>query len=136
MNMINFFGNNGGFDALIEVLEKAEMNDTLTIQVMGALATQISLPANLYHKDFMTQYGARICDSIKARLIGASDKSLRDVRKEQIDIILKAVGNVQMRILDSEASKRDQQVFRIELCKKCIESEFLERRIQGIRDLN
>ena len=53
MNMMNYFGNQGGFDLLIEVLEKAEMDDTLTIQVMGALATQISLPANLYHKEFM-----------------------------------------------------------------------------------
>ena len=67
---------------LIEVLEKAEMDDTLTIQVMGALATQISLPANLYHKEFMDQYARKICDSIKARLINTSDKGLRNVRKE------------------------------------------------------
>ena len=75
---------------------------------MGGLATQISLPANLYHKDFMDQYGTRICDSIKARLIGASDKSLRNVRKEQIDTILKAVGSLQQRILEKEAAKVDQ----------------------------
>ena len=82
MNFINYFGNEGGFDMLMEVLEKAELDEHLTIQVMGCLATQISLPANLYHKEFMDQYGTRICDSIKARLIGASDKSLRNVRKE------------------------------------------------------
>jgi hypothetical protein len=82
MNMMNYFGNQGGFDLLIEVLEKAEMDDTLTIQIMGALATQISLPANLYHKEFMDQYAKQICDSIKARLINTSDKGLRNVRKE------------------------------------------------------
>ena len=49
---------------------------------MGGIATQIALPANLYHKSFMDEFAARICDSIKARLIGASDKSIRDVRKE------------------------------------------------------
>ena len=56
----------------------------------------------------MDQYGTRICDSIKARLIGASDKSLRNVRKEQIDTILKAVGSLQQRILEKEAAKVDQ----------------------------
>ena len=49
---------------------------------MGGIATQLSLPANLYHKKFIDEYAARICNSIKARLIGASDKSIRDVRKE------------------------------------------------------
>jgi hypothetical protein len=67
---------------VLDVLEKAEMNETLNIQVMGGIATQISLPANLYHKTFMDEFAARICNSIKTRLIGASDKSIRDVRKE------------------------------------------------------
>ena len=49
---------------------------------------------------------------------------------------MRAVGSLQNRFLNKEAAKIDQQVFRLELCKKCLESEFLERRIQGIRDLN
>jgi hypothetical protein len=52
---------------------------------MGNLATLISLPANIYHREVMNDFGARIVESIKARLLGASDKSIRDVRKEQID---------------------------------------------------
>ena len=49
---------------------------------MGGIATQVALPANLYHKAFMDEFAARICKSIKDRLIGSSDKSIRDVRKE------------------------------------------------------
>ena len=82
MNFINFFGNEGGFAEILDVLENGEMNENLNIQVMGNLATLISLPANIYHKTFMDEFGARICNAIKARLLGASDKSIRDVRKE------------------------------------------------------
>ena len=103
---------------------------------MGNLATLISLPANIYHKKFMDEFGARICNAIKARLLGASDKSIRDVRKEHIDTILKAVGSVQARIMEKEASAKELEIFKLEMSKKCLESEFLERRIQGIRDLN
>ena len=82
MNFINYFGNEKGFELILDVLENGKMDETLNIQVMGNLATLISLPANIFHKSFMDDFGARICSSIKARLIGASDKSIRDVRKE------------------------------------------------------
>ena len=94
MNFMNYFGNEKGFEMILDVLENAKMDDTLNIQVMGNLATLIALPANIYHRTFMDDYGARIVNSIKARLLGATDKSIRDVRKEQIDTILKAVGSI------------------------------------------
>ena len=103
---------------------------------MGNLATLISLPANIYHREVMNDFGARIVESIKARLLGASDKSIRDVRKEQIDTILRAAGSIQARIVDKATAEQSLEVFKLQMCKKCLESEFLERRIQGIRDLN
>ena len=82
MHIINYFGHEGGFEEIIDILENGEMDETLNIQVMGNLATLISLPANIYHRTFMDEFGARISNAIKARLLGASDKSIRDVRKE------------------------------------------------------
>ena len=38
--------------------------------------------------------------------------------------------------MEKEASAKELEIFKLEMCKKCLESEFLERRIQGIRDLN
>ena len=75
---------------IVDVLENGKMDESLPIQVMGSLATLISLPSNIYHKTFMEEYGARIADAIKNRLINSPDKSIRDVRKEQIDSIRRA----------------------------------------------
>ena len=121
---------------IIDVLENGKMDDKLTIQVLGNLATLISLPANIYHKTFMEEYGERIANAVKDRLLHAPDKSIRDVRKESIDTILKAVSSVQARVMDKEVAAKDLEVFKLKMCKKCLESEFLERRIQGIRELN
>ena len=82
MHFINYFGHEGGFTDILDVLENGKMDENLNIQVMGNLATLISLPANIYHKAFMDEFGLRIANSIKARLLGSPDKSLRDVRKE------------------------------------------------------
>ena len=60
MNLMNFFGNEGGIELVLDILENGTMDDTLNIHVMGSLATLISLPANIYHKLVMEDFGARI----------------------------------------------------------------------------
>lgn len=113
MEFMDFFGNEKGFELILDVLENAKMDETLNIHVMGNLATLIALPANIYHRTFMDDYGARIVSSIKARLLASSDKGIRDVRREQIDIIMKAVGNLQARIMEKEEAVRELEVFKL-----------------------
>ena len=50
---MNRFGHNGGFDAILEVLSTGELDDTLTLTTMGYLITMISMPAKLFHKDWL-----------------------------------------------------------------------------------
>lgn len=88
------------------------------------------------HKNFIVQYGQRIADAIKKRLLQATDKSLRDVRKEQIDAIIKSVENISRRFLSKEERESQAEVLKLEMCNKNLNSEFLERRINAIKDLN
>lgn len=65
-----------------------------------------------------------------------SDQSLRDVRKEQIELIFKAIESISKRFLNKKDRDIQNEVLKLELCNKTLKSSFLERRIQGIRDLN
>ncbi len=65
-----------------------------------------------------------------------SDQSLRDVRKEKVDAIIKSVDNISRRFLPKEEREKQSEVLRLELCNKSLRSGFLERRITGIKDLN
>jgi hypothetical protein len=82
LHFINLFGNAGGFDIIIDILENAKVEGSLSITVLGCLAQIITFPSVVMHKDFIAQYGQRISDAIRKRLLQATDKSLRDVRKE------------------------------------------------------
>ena len=88
------------------------------------------------HKNFIAQYGQRVSDAIRKRLLQATDKSLRDVRKEQIDAIIKSVENISRRFLSKEERESQAEVLKLEMCNKNLNSEFLERRINAIKDLN
>lgn len=58
------------------------------------------------------------------------------MRKDQIDAILKSVENVSRRFLSKEEREKQSEVLKLEMCNKNLNSEFLERRINAIKDLN
>lgn len=53
LHFINLFGNSGGFDAIVDILENAKLdeNTNLTISIMGCLAQIVTLPSVVLHKD-------------------------------------------------------------------------------------
>lgn len=77
-----------------------------------------------------------MASAIRSRLLSASDKSLRDIRKDQTDAILKSVDNISRRFLTKEERDKQSEVLKLEMCNKNLNSEFLERRINAIKDLN
>jgi ubiquitin carboxyl-terminal hydrolase 34 len=90
----------------------------------------------IYHKEFITEYGPKFVELCRRRLKDAPEKSLRDVRREKIEAIIKSIDNLQRRLLSKDQRERETEVLRLEVSLMCLKSSFLERRIQGIRDLN
>lgn len=103
---------------------------------MGCLAQIITQPYPVYHKNFIEMTAQDITEAIKKRLIGTSDQALRNVRKEQVDAIIKSVENISRRVLNKDDREKQSEVLRLELCNKSLISNYLERRISGIRDLS
>ena len=136
MHYINYFGNEQGFEKILDVLENAEMDDSINMQVLVNMAILITLPAIVYHKSFMDEFGARIIKAIKDRLLGASDKYIRAIRREQVEVLFTTIRSMQQRIMDKTTSQREMDIFKLEMSLKYLNSELLEPRIQGIRELN
>jgi len=136
INFINFFGNEQGFDKILELLENAESSENVDIMVLINLSILISLPAIVYHKTFVQEYGDRIIKAIKARLLGSQDKSIRDIDKEKVGVLYGTISGMQRRFMEREDSQRELEIFKLEMCKKYLKSDLLEPRITAIRELN
>ena len=89
----------------------------------------ISIPFLIYHKEFITEYGPQFVSVCKRRLSEAPEKSLRDVRREKIDAIIKSVDNLQRRLIPKEEREKETEVLRLEVSMMCLKSNYLERRI-------
>ena len=73
----------------------------------------MTLPAVVLHKDFIAEFGERISAAIKNRILSASDKSLRDIRKDQLDTILKSIDNISRRFLSKEEREKQSEILKL-----------------------
>jgi hypothetical protein len=72
----------------------------------------------------------------KKRLLNSPDRALRDVRREHIEAIVKAVESLSKRLVEKGQNESESEVLKLEVALLCLNSSYMERRIQGIRDLN
>jgi len=67
---MNLFGNEGGFDLILEKCSKEEAgmiidtatdqsNGPIDLNILSLLMTSISSPYLIYHKDFISEYGPK-----------------------------------------------------------------------------
>ena len=64
----------------------------------------------MYHKDFITEYGPKFVDVCIRALRVAPEKSLRDMRREKIESIIKSIDNFQRRIVTKEENAIEAQL--------------------------
>lgn len=136
---ISGFCHHGGLETILSVIADTETTDKpdgYNLCVMAILISLISLPSLIYHKTVIAEYGPKLIEAAKKRLLSAPDKALRDVRREHIEAIIKAVDLLSRRILERAEREKDNEILKLEVARLCLNSSFMERRIQGIRDLN
>ena len=78
---------------LQEGSEDQQQNEGVSLNLIGSIIQCISYPYLIYHKEFIQEYGPRFVDICVKALRGAPEKSLRDVRREKIELIIKSIDN-------------------------------------------
>ena len=51
-------------------------------------------------------------------MLSAQDKNIRDMGREQVELLYKVIGGMQHRTLGKESSMKDLEIFKLEMCKK------------------
>lgn len=129
---VNLFCQRGGLQQLLEVLEKAEATEEpegFNICVLAILVSLVSLPALVYHKKVMEEYAPRLTEAATKRLLSAPDRALRDVRRDHIEAIQRAVDQLGRRVLDKGEREQRKEILGLQVTLLCLNSAFMERRI-------
>lgn len=108
----------------------------MDLNLVSIIVTALSYPYQMYHKDFIAEYSPKFVDVCTRALKEAPEKSLRDVRRERIESVIKCIDNFQRRTMGRDEREKMTEVIKLEVALMCLKSSYLERRIQGIKDLN
>ena len=77
---MDMFGNKGGFDALLDVMENAKLGENgLNLTIMGYFVTLFSMSSKLWHKKFIEDYAERVISALESRWLDSDDKDLREL---------------------------------------------------------
>ena len=136
MKFMNFFGNQGSFNHLLEILETAEITEELTFKILAHLFLVIAKPSVTYHKQFVADFGQRIVTAIKKQLEGIKTAQMIDVDKSFITDILSAYGDMLKLTGSKEEEAKETQNIQLNLCLKLMQSESLDAKKNGISTFN
>jgi hypothetical protein len=101
----------------------------MDLNILANLIYCVSYPYLTYHKEFVKEYGPNFVELCIQRLRDAPEKSLRDVRREKIESIIKSIDNFQRRLITKDEREKQTEILKLEVALMCLKSSFLERRI-------
>jgi hypothetical protein len=136
---VSAFCERGGLEAILAIIDTCEATEKaegFNLCVLAILLSLVSLPAVVYHKTVIAEFAPKLIAVSKRRLLSAPARALRDVRREHIEAIVKAVDNLSRRVVEKGEREKQIEILRLEVALLCLNSSYMERRIQGIRDLN
>ena len=136
LEMMNNFGNLGGFDLIIDNLENNLAGPEIDLNSICYMSTMITMPIALWHKDWVNEYAERTALAVKKQLYEASDKTHRALDKSAYQQAVNSIGYIYNKIKNRDDCQKECEVLAYIMCKKGLKSELLDRRIQGMKELN
>ena len=83
----------------------------------------------VYHKSVIAEFAPRLIAASKKRLLSAPDRALRDVRRQHIEAIVKAVDALSVRLVEKVEREKEIEILKLEVALLCLNSSYMERRI-------
>ena len=134
--MMNDFGNNGGFDNILNILENVKAGKDIDVDSFCYLSTMISMPISLWHRDWIEEYAERFANAIRQQLLNLDDQSMRANDKNAYNQVFNCLNFINIRCKTPQQASEMKEVLSLSLCKRCLKSEFLDLRIKGMKELN
>lgn len=128
---LNRFGVAGLFDFALNAIYNEE--NPLTFDCFCGLMDFLGRIYPFYHKKFAKKYVQMVINAASNYLLTASEGQVRNFSKDKVDLLCSHFENLYKRILTIEQKNERMDLFSLSFAYKCFQSQYLERRIQGLK---
>ena len=132
--LLNVFGERGGFDKILARISNKD--NPIPLELLLYYMDCLGSAFPLYHRSFAQEYIPKLQAAVELSILNAPEQSIRNVRKERIDGIVKNLDYLLRRVYVYEEKIKAVEKLNLDIALMCLKASFLERRIQGIKILN
>jgi len=133
VNLVNKIGELGGFQKILDRLNDTE--NWAPIEVVSHICAILGNIHCILHRDFALEYIPKFKDAVWRNILKSPDSNLRNFTKERIDTIIQAFDPLLKRIVSLPEKYEALERFNLEISLLCFDSNFLERKLQGLKSL-
>jgi hypothetical protein len=80
---LNQFCEQGGLDVILDIFHQKDLSDDpgrFNLCILAILVSAVSMASPIFHKDVIKEYGPKLVEAAKKRLLSAPDVALREVK--------------------------------------------------------
>ena len=130
---INMFGEQGGFDQIISRITDKE--NPINLELLAYYMECLGRIYPMYHRDFISDLAPKVKDGVLNAIFNAPEESIRNIKKEKVEQIVTRLGDILKRIMSFDERDKTLDKLNLNIALMCLKSNFLERRIHGIKSL-
>ena len=127
---INLFGENGGFDRLLNILED---NSDEARTVLSEYIRLIQSSSDYLVAPFIKENGEKMLNKIKEYIMVNTQMNLRDLSQSNLIAVLEGINCLSQRIYPTDVAKKLSDNLKLNIAILCIKSEFLEKQFFGAK---
>ncbi|CAD8206139.1 unnamed protein product [Paramecium octaurelia] len=126
--MINDFGSQGLFQYILEQIQAK-----CTIDFLHLYMQVLNNIYEMLHKQFVSNYVPALQVAVQNNILQSTDNNLRNFSAQKITDILQSLSNLMKRVYPIQRRSEIIDRFDLDIAFKCFTSDFLERKIQGLK---
>lgn len=131
IDLLNKIGSLGVFDRILERI--SDRNKWCPIDVTSAYVGIVGNCSAVLHRDFAQDYIPKLWKAVWENILKSPDSNIRNFSKEKIEGLCKEFDSLLKRVYSVPEKQEMVETFNLEVSLMCFETDFLERKLQGIK---
>lgn len=131
VNLLNKFGAMGAFDKIL-----ARLSDKVRwcpIDITSLISATLGNCHANFQRDFALDYIPKLKAAVWENVLKSPDSNIRNFSKEKIENITSAFDHLIKRVWSIPEKHEMIETFNLEVSLMCFETDFLERKLQGLK---
>ena len=133
INLLNKLGNMGLFDKILERI--SDKTKWAPIDIVSIYSGLVGNCHSVFHREFALEYIPKLKKAAWESVLKSPDSNIRNFSKEKIESITNAFDLLLKRVYSIPEKQEMIETFNLEISLMCFETDFLERKLQGIKSI-